>query len=338
MVDLGTFGRNSYAEDINDLGQVVGWSYTDSGVTRPFLWTARDGMVDLGTLGGNYSYGSASDINDLGQVVGSNSLTSWSSFGRHATLWTTEIDLDDDGYASDVDCDDNDTNVNPGAIEVCNGIDDNCSGVADEGIDLDGDGTADCFDSCPDDPTDTCNEQRTGWGSIGPEGGTITTPDGTVTIVIPPGAVDEDTSISITETGTSFELATNLGNGTALFGVSIQPEGLVFIIPITITFSWPDADDDGRVDGTNVQERNLIITKDNVAITGRCWEEQPACDMDENAWSFQVESLSEICLFVLSPPCPPWCLAAGVLLPVAAASMFLLWRKHRTPLASETRI
>ncbi|MBI4848373.1 MAG: membrane dipeptidase [Nitrospirae bacterium] len=54
------------------------------------------------------------------------------------------------GYVADnTDCNDSDRWINPGAAEVCNGVDDNCNGTIDEGFDEDGDGVADCFDNCP---------------------------------------------------------------------------------------------------------------------------------------------------------------------------------------------
>ena len=52
---VGSFG-------INNLGEVVGESATATGEMHAFLWTAADGMVDLGTLGGTFS--TASGINN----------------------------------------------------------------------------------------------------------------------------------------------------------------------------------------------------------------------------------------------------------------------------------
>ncbi|HJZ88904.1 MAG TPA: putative metal-binding motif-containing protein, partial [Polyangia bacterium] len=46
--------------------------------------------------------------------------------------------------ASRVDCDDNDAAVHPNATEVCNGRDDNCNGMCDEGFDADGDKYTTC--------------------------------------------------------------------------------------------------------------------------------------------------------------------------------------------------
>jgi hypothetical protein len=43
------------------------------------------------------------------------------------------VDADGDGYTDDIDCDDTNPAIHPGADETCNGIDDNCSGRADEG-------------------------------------------------------------------------------------------------------------------------------------------------------------------------------------------------------------
>ncbi len=41
------------------------------------------------------------------------------------------VDLDGDGYLSDVDCDDENIRVNPGADETCDGIDNDCDGYID---------------------------------------------------------------------------------------------------------------------------------------------------------------------------------------------------------------
>ena len=56
------------------------------------------------------------------------------------------IDADGDGFNSDEDCNDNNPDINPEAEEVCDGVDNNCDGNIDEGVetlfyaDMDGDG------------------------------------------------------------------------------------------------------------------------------------------------------------------------------------------------------
>ena len=73
MRDLGTLpgGSSSIGLSINNFGQVTGSATTSTGETHAMLADSR-GMRDLGTLGGNYSYGSG--INNAGRVVGAASL------------------------------------------------------------------------------------------------------------------------------------------------------------------------------------------------------------------------------------------------------------------------
>lgn len=59
-------------------------------------------------------------------------------------------DNDGDGITACFDCDDDNPDVYPGQTESCNGLDDNCDGVIDEGFDTDGDGYTSCGGDCDD--------------------------------------------------------------------------------------------------------------------------------------------------------------------------------------------
>jgi hypothetical protein len=158
-------------------------------------------------------------------------------------------------------------------------------------LDSDTDGLADVIDPCPNDASDECDPAGSASGSFGPEGGNLVTPDGTVDMQIPSGALAEHTSLSITEGGENIELTTDLGTGLAVFGVHIGPEETTFAVPVNITLRWDDADDDGVVDGTDQQEADLVISKDGVVVSDRCADD-PDCDSSANTFALQVSSLS----------------------------------------------
>ena len=56
MRDLGTLdGASSYGVALNARGQIAGNADTATGARHAFQWSARGGMVDVGTLGGTNS-------------------------------------------------------------------------------------------------------------------------------------------------------------------------------------------------------------------------------------------------------------------------------------------
>jgi probable HAF family extracellular repeat protein len=77
MIDVGNLGgATSIAHDLNDRGDVVGLAETKTREPRAFVWTATDGVRDLGTLG---AASVALGVNNRTEVVGGSG---------HAFLWT----------------------------------------------------------------------------------------------------------------------------------------------------------------------------------------------------------------------------------------------------------
>ncbi|WP_293132121.1 DUF3466 family protein [Microcoleus sp. bin38.metabat.b11b12b14.051] len=72
LTNLGTFGaEQAIARDINDAGQIIGWTAAGTGATAtssPFLLLQDGQKINLGSFGG--AIGQTAGINQFGQVVG----------------------------------------------------------------------------------------------------------------------------------------------------------------------------------------------------------------------------------------------------------------------------
>ncbi len=136
------------------------------------------------------------------------------------------VDADSDGYAADVDCDDDDADIHPDAAEVCDNVDNDCNGLLDDAdpglqgapswnLDVDGDGYGD--------------------------------PDATVTACLQPSdAVDDDQDCDDGNAAIkpgADELCDGVDNDCDGFADDLDPEGAVD----GSTF-YTDADGDGYGD------------------------------------------------------------------------------------------
>lgn len=136
------------------LGMTVGEaaSFRDiNGLTYPYLADDEWEAWDLYYLNGSVPM---SYVMDQDFIVHYRT-DDWTLTIRNKILALIDVlltmDNDGDEYLEDVDCDDDDPEVYPGADEVCNGTDDDCDGLvpADE-VDDDLDGWMICDGDCDD--------------------------------------------------------------------------------------------------------------------------------------------------------------------------------------------
>jgi hypothetical protein len=127
-------------------GQNVNGSYSNWGSNEPDdLGSGQDYLAFFAS-----SYGHNGGWDDFGPPIDYHEkpfIVEWDSFPTDPL----NTDDDEDGFTENQgDCDDTNPEISPDAIEVCNGIDDNCSGLLDDVPDNDNDGFTICEGDCND--------------------------------------------------------------------------------------------------------------------------------------------------------------------------------------------
>ncbi|MFH1723766.1 MAG: PKD domain-containing protein [Elusimicrobiota bacterium] len=170
-------------------------------------------------------------------------------------------DADGDGaYVCAGDCDDSNSEIHPGAEEVCDAVDNDCDGTVDEGCDDDDDGVLNFEDNCPadynpdqtdyddDGQGDVCDDSIDGdevpngedgdaSAVVGAAGGTVSV-EGVLDVSFDPGAISDPTTVSLVSDQSNFEVRTTKGGSLVLMHYDIMPSGASFDAPVTLVFHY----------------------------------------------------------------------------------------------------
>ncbi len=142
--------------DVESVNMVLGGTQTKMMVENfaPYALFGNDGMdynINVFDIGPYTLTATPYSADALGGTMGAPVTINFS-------FVSAPVDNDNDGSFSDVDCDDNDDTVYPGAPELCDGKDNDCNGDVDDGlmtdtfyVDSDGDGYGD-----PNEATQLC--------------------------------------------------------------------------------------------------------------------------------------------------------------------------------------
>lgn len=159
----------------------------------------------------------------------------------------------DDGNMSNGDCcsstcDAQNAGSDGDGDGICDGAD-NCSEIYNpDQRNSDVNGVGDLCDLCPADNTNTCSDQRSTADTIGPDGGIVTNPDGTISVEIPPNVLNAPTSVSVTGPVIKSGWGLKLVADKTPLSFELEPSGQQFLSPVGVTFRWKDNNDDCWVD------------------------------------------------------------------------------------------
>ena len=201
------------------------------------------------------------------------------------------IDTDGDGTGNNADTDDDgdgspdDEDMFP--LDATESVDTDGDGTGNNtDTDDDGDGVADVDDNLPLDPRGSIATSST----IGAAGGSIISPDGLMTLTIPPNAIAEDTVISIgaptAVTTSEFDTEEFPIDGHYL----LEPDGLQFSTPVDVVWTIP---------ATSSQPNNmrLVYTRSNGVIESPA--ERVVINPDTGTVSAKINHFSDVFIGIL---------------------------------------